>query len=202
MQRFLTPTLSLYRLFSFAQKSRLIPSLAQLNLRFVLCFSKQNAINLQLLIKFHPKSRFYTFLLAKITNKGHKQKRSRGIAQLVEQRPPKPWAEGSSPSTPVQSTNLLIRAFFVFTFLIIIFLCLLFLLAKITNKGHKQKRPRGIAQLVEQRPPKPWAEGSSPSTPVQSTNLLIRAFFVFNPLQLPLPLRSFLLHSFTGKAFP
>ena len=25
----------------------------------------------------------------------------RGVAQLVEQRPPKPWAEGSSPSTPV-----------------------------------------------------------------------------------------------------
>ena len=36
---------------------------------------------------------------------------SRGIAQLVEQRSPKPRAEGSNPSTPAKSTAVVIQMY-------------------------------------------------------------------------------------------
>jgi hypothetical protein len=35
---------------------------------------------------------------------------------------------------------------------------------------------RGIAQLVEQRSPKPRAEGSNPSTPAKSTAVVIQMY--------------------------
>ena len=41
----------------------------------------------------------------------------RGVAQLVEQRPPKPWAEGSNPSTPVAKAFCRMTKGFCFVYL-------------------------------------------------------------------------------------
>ena len=85
------------------------------------------------------------------------------------------------------------------------FSCLHIFLACFKQIWHTQKlSDRGVAQLVEQRPPKPWAEGSNPSTPVankKSTSqkaLRIEVLFLYgfrpheirNPRFLPSPPRN------------
>ena len=52
-----------------------------------------------------------------------------------------------------------------------------FLLDFLAISAYRWRIDRGVAQLVEQRPPKPWAEGSSPSTPVQALCHVHEAFF-------------------------
>ncbi len=53
-----------------------------------------------------------------------------------------------------------------------------FLLDFLAISAYRWRIDRGVAQLVEQRPPKPWAEGSSPSTPVQALCHVHEAFFL------------------------
>lgn len=55
-----------------------------------------------------------------------------------------------------------------------------FLLDFLAISAYRWRIDRGVAQLVEQRPPKPWAEGSNPSTPVeQAFCRMTKGFFCY-----------------------